>query len=107
MVSRCLPSFLAVTSSLGHGVADFARGLATRRAPVLRVVAVTATVGLVAVSATAPAEPGRGRGLGHSGPAGLPEPEPARQRSGTADRLPRRIGVELTDTDVAEIEAGK
>jgi drug/metabolite transporter (DMT)-like permease len=42
-----LAAILAVASSLGYGVADFLGGLATRRAPVLRVVAVTAPVSLV------------------------------------------------------------
>jgi drug/metabolite transporter (DMT)-like permease len=50
---------LAVASSLGYGVADFLGGLATRRAPVLRVVAVTAPVSLAAEVALLPLLGGR------------------------------------------------
>jgi drug/metabolite transporter (DMT)-like permease len=43
-----LAVILAVVSSLGYGLADFAGGLATRTVPVLRVVAATAPVSLAA-----------------------------------------------------------
>jgi len=56
---RVLAVILAVASSLGYGVADFAGGLATRTAPVLRVVAVTAPVSLVADVALLPLLGGR------------------------------------------------
>jgi drug/metabolite transporter (DMT)-like permease len=54
-----LAVLLAVASSLGYGVADFAGGLATRTAPVLRVLAVTAPVSLVADVALLPLLGGR------------------------------------------------
>ncbi|HUZ23639.1 MAG TPA: EamA family transporter [Streptosporangiaceae bacterium] len=54
-----LAVILAVASSLGYGVADFAGGLATRAVPVLRVVAVTAPVSLVADLALLPLLGGR------------------------------------------------
>ena len=50
---------LAVASSLGYGVGDFAGGLAARRAPVLRVVAVTLLVSLAFEVALLPAVGGR------------------------------------------------
>ena len=50
---------LAVASSLGYGVGDFAGGLAARRAPVLRVVTVTLLVSLAFEVALWPAVGGR------------------------------------------------
>jgi drug/metabolite transporter (DMT)-like permease len=50
---------LAAASSLGYGVADFAGGLAARRAPVLRVTAVTLLVSLVLEVVLLPAVGGR------------------------------------------------
>jgi drug/metabolite transporter (DMT)-like permease len=50
---------LAAASSLGYGVADFAGGLAARRAPVLRVTAVTLLVSLVFEVVLLPAVGGR------------------------------------------------
>jgi drug/metabolite transporter (DMT)-like permease len=50
---------LAVASSLGYGVGDFAGGLAARRAPVLRVVTVTLLVSLAFEVALWPAAGGR------------------------------------------------
>jgi drug/metabolite transporter (DMT)-like permease len=50
---------LAVASSLGYGVGDFAGGLAARRAPVLRVVSVTLLVSLAFEVALWPAVGGR------------------------------------------------
>jgi drug/metabolite transporter (DMT)-like permease len=49
-----LAVFLAVFSSLGYGVADFVGGLATRRAPVLRVVVLTVPASLVTQAALLP-----------------------------------------------------
>jgi drug/metabolite transporter (DMT)-like permease len=54
-----LAVILAVASSLGYGVADFLGGLATRRAPVLRVVAVTAPISLAVELALLPLLGGR------------------------------------------------
>lgn len=54
-----LAVILAVASSLGYGVADFLGGLATQRAPVLRVVAVTATISLAVEVALLPLLGGR------------------------------------------------
>jgi drug/metabolite transporter (DMT)-like permease len=54
-----LAVILAVASSLGYGVADFLGGLATRRAPVLRVVAVTAPISLAVEIALLPLLGGR------------------------------------------------
>jgi uncharacterized membrane protein len=50
---------LAVASSLGYGIGDFAGGLAARRAPVLRVVTVTLLVSLAFEVALWPAVGGR------------------------------------------------
>jgi hypothetical protein len=50
---------LAVASSLGYGVGDFAGGLAARRAPVLRVVTVTLLVSLAFEVVLWPAVGGR------------------------------------------------
>jgi drug/metabolite transporter (DMT)-like permease len=49
-----LAVILAVASSLGYGVADFAGGLATRSAPVLRIVGITTPVSLAVVAAAVP-----------------------------------------------------
>jgi drug/metabolite transporter (DMT)-like permease len=49
-----LAVLLAVFSSLGYGVADFVGGLATRRAPVLRVVVLTVPASLVTQAALLP-----------------------------------------------------
>lgn len=43
------PLFFALPAALAYGIADFAGGLATRRAPVLRVTAVVQVAGLLAL----------------------------------------------------------
>jgi drug/metabolite transporter (DMT)-like permease len=59
MLPAMLVICLAVASSLGYGVGDFAGGLAARRAPVLRAVTVTLLVSLAFEVALWPAVGGR------------------------------------------------